>query len=52
MWLFLVAPMKDMTPTKVSYYVDSASAAWNILKLEEFFLPMDVGVIRGILLCA
>jgi hypothetical protein len=40
-----------MTPTKVSYYINSASVALNILKLDEFFLPMDVGVIRGIPLC-
>jgi hypothetical protein len=26
-----------MTPTKVSYYINSASVALNILKLEEFF---------------
>ena len=32
----------------VTDYIDSTSAIWKQEKLEEFFLPMDVEVIKGI----
>jgi hypothetical protein len=44
-------PSKEGSPSKVSEYIDHTSAAWNVQKLEEFVLAMDVEVIRGIPLC-
>lgn len=32
----------------VSDFIDCTSTSWNVGKLEEFFLPMDVEVIRSI----
>jgi hypothetical protein len=46
-----VAPIKADAPGLVSDYIDRSTAAWNVEKLQEFFLPMDVEVIRGIPLC-
>jgi hypothetical protein len=46
-----IAQVRADAPRRVSSYIDSTSASWNMAKLEEFFLPMDVEVIRGIPLC-
>ncbi|KAK1685542.1 hypothetical protein QYE76_046390 [Lolium multiflorum] len=37
-----VAPIKADAPEMVSAYIDPTSATWNMERLEEFFLPMDV----------
>jgi hypothetical protein len=36
-----VAALKEDAPKMVSDYIDSACAAWNVQKLEEFFLATD-----------
>jgi hypothetical protein len=46
-----VAPRKERAPKLVSDYIDHTSASWRVDKLEEFFLPMDYEVIKGIPLC-
>jgi ribonuclease HI len=46
-----VAPRKADAPQMVSDYIHHHIAAWNTEKLEEYFLPMDVEIIRNIPLC-
>jgi hypothetical protein len=46
-----VAPRKDDAPQMVRDYIHHHIAAWNTEKLEEYFLPMDVDIIRNIPLC-
>jgi hypothetical protein len=43
-----IAPRKQGAPRRVSDFIDTTTASWDHEKLEEFFLPMDVEVIRGI----
>ena len=38
-------------PEKVSDFLDITNACWNTEKLEEFFMPMDVQVIKAIPVC-
>jgi hypothetical protein len=45
-----VAPRKQGAPRRVSEYINSSTTSWNS-KLEEFFLPTNVEVIKGIPLC-
>ena len=35
----------------VTAFIDHTTASWNIQRLEEFFLPMDVIIIRSIPIC-
>jgi acyl-CoA synthetase (AMP-forming)/AMP-acid ligase II len=35
-------------PMRVAELIDATIASWNTQKLEEFFLPMDIEVIRSI----
>ena len=42
------APQKQGVPRMVTDYIDSTSAIWKQEKLEEFFVPMDVEMIKGI----
>jgi hypothetical protein len=46
-----IAPRRSGVPRRVSDYIDHTTATWNMEKVEEFFLPMDVDVIKGIPLC-
>jgi hypothetical protein len=46
-----VAPRKQGAPQHVCDYIDNTTASWKEDKLEEFFWPMDVEVIKGIPLC-
>jgi hypothetical protein len=46
-----VAPRKQGAPQRVCDYIDNTTASWKEDKLEEFFWPMDVEVIKGIPLC-
>jgi hypothetical protein len=46
-----VAALKEGTPEYVSGFIDQTLATWNVAKLEEFFIPMDVYVIKGIPIC-
>jgi hypothetical protein len=46
-----VAPKKQGAPRLVSDYIDNTSATWDNSKVDEFFLPMDADVIKGIPLC-
>ena len=53
-WLprdFILRPMacsKPNPPVKVSDFIDHSNASWKNGKLEEFFIPMDVQVIKSI----
>jgi hypothetical protein len=46
-----VTSLHDNAPWRVGDYIDHTQACWNVEKLEQFFLPMDIEVIRGIPLC-
>jgi hypothetical protein len=46
-----MAALKEGAPEYVSGFTDQTSATWNVAKLEEFFIPMDVYVIKGIPIC-
>ncbi|XP_051211644.2 uncharacterized protein [Lolium perenne] len=46
-----VAPRKADAPQMIGDYIHHHIAAWNTEKLEEYFLPMDVEIIRNIPLC-
>jgi hypothetical protein len=39
---------KANPPVAVASFINSASASWNVQKLEEYFLPMGIEVIRAI----
>jgi hypothetical protein len=49
--LLPVAAREANAPRLVSDYIDRTTATWNEEKLNRFFLPMDVDVIKGIPLC-
>jgi hypothetical protein len=35
-------------PTMLADFIDELSASWDIHRLEEFFIPMNIEVIRSI----
>lgn len=39
---------RDDPPIAVSEFINFSAMSWNLLKLKEFFLPMDVDVIKSI----
>jgi hypothetical protein len=43
-----VVALKRNAPAKVSEFINHQDASWNVAKLNEFFLPMDVEIIRAI----
>jgi hypothetical protein len=49
--LWPLACLKDDAPMLVSSFIDSSHMAWNNERLEKFFLPMDVEMIKSIPLC-
>ena len=46
-----VACLKEDPPIKVSDFIDETAACWNLPKLQEFFQPMDIELIRSIPVC-
>jgi hypothetical protein len=40
--------LKRDPPVRVADFIDSTTACWNVAKLQQFFLPMDIDVIRSI----
>lgn len=42
---------RDDSPLMVSNFIDRTSACWDTHRLDEFFLPMDVEIIRSIPIC-
>ena len=42
------ACLKVDPPVRVADFIDETAACWKVAKLQEFFLPMDIEVIRGI----
>jgi hypothetical protein len=56
-WLprdFALRPMVctgEDPPTNVAAFIDRSTASWNVSLLHEFFLPLDIEVIRSIPIC-
>lgn len=46
-----IAAIKVGPPTLVSELINQQSGTWNSEKLEEYFLPMDVELIKSIVVC-
>jgi hypothetical protein len=47
MMLRPIACKKDNAPLMVADFIDASSASWNVSRLEEFFLPIDIEVIKS-----